>query len=395
MNQRRRVAIVNKIFWPEGTLIGEALLEVTKQLSPDFDVVVVAQSRQSINTKLSQLDEFKRVKFSTSKPISSRSSSLIVRGVDAIYFMLYVLISLVYHKPNLIYISTNPPVLVPLIVSLYARISGAKYLYHVQDIHPEAANIISPINKPLFNLLRYFDTVALRGASSIVTLTTQMTKNILLRGQVKSPIHLVNNPANIGNGLTENVTDTSIIYCGSLGRFQNISLLADSIESYLNKGGNLTFLFCGEGVFVSRIQALSKKFEHVKYIGPVSPSDAANLVASHKWALLPIDDRVTEYAFPSKASTYLSYGCNIFAISKEGSVISDWVATNKVGVTVAPNIADIESGLFQLETIFPSSHKIRNEHFQAIYSMQNFGASIVSLIRTMDKEKSSNSLEEI
>lgn len=388
MNKRKRVAVVNKIFWPEGTLIGEALLEVTRQLSIDCDVVVIAQSGQDIKSKLSQLDEFKEVKFSTCKPLSKRTSSLVLRGVDAMYFMLYVLISLVYHRPDLIYISTNPPVLVPFMVSLYARIFGAKYLYHVQDIHPEAANIISQINKPLFNLIRYFDTVALEGAASIVTLTNQMSKNILLRGNICSPIHLVHNPANVGTGAVESDTGTSLIYCGSLGRFQNIALLADSIDSYLSRGGALSFLFCGEGVFAARIEALANKFDRVRYIGPVSPSEAADLVASHKWALLPIEDRVTEYAFPSKASTYLSFGCNIFGITRNGSVVSDWITINQVGVAVEPNISDVVSGLFALERIFPTSLKLNTEQFRHTYSMQNFGTKIANLIRSMGNQDS-------
>ena len=52
----------------------------------------------------------------------------------------------------------------------------------------------------------------------------------------------------------------------------------------------------------------------VEYLGIISATDAAELINQHCWALLPIDDEVTKYAFPSKSSVYAlsGAGCWLF-----------------------------------------------------------------------------------
>lgn len=384
---KERVAIVNKIFWPDGTLIGEALLEISKQLSSDYEVIVVAQSKN--NLRQLQLAECNRKIFKavTCQPISDRSSVLVLRILDAIYYMCFALAALIINRPTYVYVSTNPPIFVPYVVSIYCRIVGAKYLYHIQDIHPEAADIVVPMSRIVFNCLRYIDTIVLRHATSIVTLTPRMQNSLIRRGGIVAPISIEDNPANsvvlpCGDALSRN----ELIYCGSLGRFQNIPLLVDAIEGYIRDGGKLSFLFCGDGVFASRVEALAKKFEGVKYLGPVTPREAAKLVAEHKWAILPTDDRVTEYAFPSKSSTYLVAGCNIFAISGKGGAISEWVARNQVGFVVEPTFSEIVSGLFKIESIYSESNKLETGKFKLIYSMRRFGESIANRIRDMHRQ---------
>ncbi|MCK7575639.1 MAG: hypothetical protein MZV65_06945 [Chromatiales bacterium] len=85
-------------------------------------------------------------------PIHPRA--ILMRSLDALIFMTWVLVSLIRSRPSKIYVATNPPIVVPFIVFLYSRVFRARYYYHVQDIHPEAANVVVPLHPWMFKLLQ-------------------------------------------------------------------------------------------------------------------------------------------------------------------------------------------------------------------------------------------------
>ena len=80
--------------------------------------------------------------------------------------MVWVGLCLLKTRPRHVYVSTDPPVLVPFIVMLYARLFGASYTYHLQDIHPEATNVVMPVNRVLFRILRWMDGAVMRRAAT-------------------------------------------------------------------------------------------------------------------------------------------------------------------------------------------------------------------------------------
>src|SRR5690554_3752764 len=80
--------------------------------------------------------------------------------------------------------------------------------------------------------------------------------------------------------------------------------------------------FAGGGVYAPKIEELAGKHSQVSYHGYVKPSSANRLVAEHRWAILPIDDEVTKYAFPSKSSSYLASGCRILAICGKDTAVA-------------------------------------------------------------------------
>ena len=57
-------------------------------------------------------------------------------------------------RPKNIYVSTDPPLVVPFVVSVFSKIMNIKYTYHLQDIHPEATNTIKKLNVYLFKFLK-------------------------------------------------------------------------------------------------------------------------------------------------------------------------------------------------------------------------------------------------
>jgi glycosyltransferase involved in cell wall biosynthesis len=241
-------------------------------------------------------------------------------------------------------------VLVPFIVFFYAKIFKADYFYHLQDIHPEAANIVMPINRFVLSFLRYLDNLTMKNAKCLITISEDMQNFIYNRSGSETPIALLDNPA-IDLGLTNTVNrDRDFIFIGNLGRLQRIPLLITSIKRYLEKNGSSNFTFVGGGVYSSQIQDLAQKFDAVEYLGKVSAQEAAEITSIHRWAILSINDEVTPLAFPSKSSSYVFSGCKILALCGNDTSVARWTVKHNLGLVALPNENSLVSCFFRLET---------------------------------------------
>lgn len=343
------LAIVNRSFWPQGQVIGEGLLQFAETVAKNNSVCVITQEEGNLSELLEREGRGKGVDIRSCKSYTSSGSSLIKRVTEACFFMLWTFFCLVRLRPANVYVSTNPPVVVPLIVALYCRLFKAKYVYHLQDIHPEAANIIVPLNSLLFRILKQLDNYTLRHAEAIITLSEDMKKYILKRSNTRCPIYFLDNPSYDLPSIAMAERNMDIIFCGNAGRLQRIPLLMTAIREYIQTGGKLDFTFAGAGVHHKDISFLADEYEQVSYLGVISATKAAELVGKHRWALLPIDNEVTRYAFPSKSSGYALSGTGVLAICGQYTSVSRWVDAHDIGITCEPEHNALVACLFSLE----------------------------------------------
>lgn len=132
----------------------------------------------------------------------------------------------------------------------------------------------------------------------------------------------------------------------------------NAIKEYLHKGGKLEFTFAGGGLYALDIKALAEAYEQVNYLGIVPASEAAHLVNQHRWALLPIDDDVTKYAFPSKTSGYALSGAGILAVCGAKTSVARWVDELKVGMVCEADHHALVNCFFSLEDKHDESYMV-------------------------------------
>jgi len=339
---RRDIAIINRSFWPIYPVIGEALLRFSEKLAGSYSVSVILQDHVGIRKHLAESERGEGVEFLPGKAWSNSSSGILVRALDSVYFMCWVIYALLRTRPKNVYVSTDPPVLVPFVVMLYARLFGARYVYHLQDIHPEAARVVMKVQPLVYRLLRWMDGITMRHAQALITITDEMAEEIRKRSRTKVPVYVISNPAvSFDEVISRTDRVQGMSFCGNAGRLQRIPLLVDAITQYLENGGKLKFAFAGGGVFAPEIKALAGRFSQVDYLGQVSATEAAQLNCDYEWALLPIEDEVTRYAFPSKSSSYVFSGAAVMAICGEQTSVSQWVSGNGLGVVVPPSVGSV------------------------------------------------------
>lgn len=350
MKQRKeKLLIINRSFWPIYPVIGEALLRFAERQAEDCEVGVVLQDHAGIRQKLTEHNRGQGVKFFPCKAWSISGSGIFRRIIDAVFFMCWVLMVLLWQRPTKVYVSTDPPVIVPFIVMLYSKLFGASYVYHLQDIHPEAANVVIPVNPLMYRFFRWLDSVTMRQASLLITITEEMAEEIKKRSSTQASVQILANPSVAFEGITVTDKQAGFTFCGNAGRLQRIPLLIDAISVYCEQGGKLPFVFAGGGVYSNPLEQLASRYSNVTYKGLISPTEAAQLNASYQWALLPIEDEVTRYAFPSKSSSYVYSGAFIVAVCDSQTSVAQWVIQHKLGEVVAPDVDALVKFFFSVE----------------------------------------------
>jgi len=348
--RRSDLAIINRSFWPVYPVIGEALLRFAESAAAQRSVSVIMQDHTGIRSQLARHGRGEGVDFYPCKAWTTSASGIARRVMDAAFFMVWVMGVLLWTRPRKVYVSTDPPVLVPFIVMLYSKLFRASYVYHLQDIHPEATNVVVSVNPLIYRSLRWIDGLVMRQASKLITITREMADEISTRSGTQADVFVLSNPAvSFGSVKPVSPKRRGFSFCGNAGRLQRIPLLVNAIERYLDAGGSLEFAFAGGGIFAPTLKKLADGYPQVRYDGQVSATDAAQLNSDYEWALLPIEDEVTRYAFPSKSSSYVFSGAFILAICGEQTSVAQWVTSNRLGVVVEPDIGALVSVFEKIE----------------------------------------------
>ena len=97
------------------------------------------------------------------------------------------------------------------------------------------------------------------------------------------------------------------------------------------------------------LEKLASEFRQVDHRGVVNATVAAEISASLTWALLPIEDKITKFAFPSKSSTYVTAGAQILGICGEDTSVARWIRHHDLGIVVEPKAEDIVAVFFEIE----------------------------------------------
>jgi glycosyltransferase involved in cell wall biosynthesis len=348
---KEKIAIISRSFWPENPAIGEALLLLSEALEKYAQPVVITEIKKDFHANLKAASRGDGVFFATLPSITNSSSGIFLRVLELLLFTMFVFLSLCWHRPSRVYVATNPPLFAPLVVRWYCQLFGKKFVYHLQDIHPEATHVVTGRSNWVTRLLQAIDVSTTLKADAVITLTGQMKGYIAKRVGKNIPIMLLTNPSvqdeQGSSDFQERVK--GFVYCGNAGRLQRIPLLLEAVEQYINENGELPFVFAGGGVYRSDIKNLARRYEQVTYLGILPGKEAAKLMRSYTIGLMPIEDEVTNYAFPSKSSSYAFSGCHTLAICGLETSVAQWVKGNRLGFVVEPYLAMIVNKFHYIE----------------------------------------------
>lgn len=289
---------------------------------------------------------------------------------------------------DVIVAATIPPVVNGLCALVAARLTGAMFVYHMQDIYPEVGVCGGLWSKSSFRyrFLKYTDSFVTRHADRCIVLSDDMKSTLLDRGVNKNRVVVIQNimlssndtgsSLNTINSNNKKESPFRIIFAGNLGRFQGLENIVEGFklfdERFSDKSA-IELLFLGDGVAREGLIEYANKHPRIEFRPFLPVADAQRCIEECDAGIVSLAPDIYRYAYPSKTMTYLGLGLPLFVVIEEHSNLAVDVVKYDLGVVAdrsPESIAEsLERLLAWLQT--PSADQKRIlEHYQNLYSTE-------------------------
>ena len=330
-----RVLLTHRYFVPDSSPYGMILRWIAKELAMEGHEVEVFTSLPSYGrdqSKTPRREQMGDVAVRRIWVLSEASRNPFLRVVNVLIYCISLFFYTLRTRADVVSAGSFPPVLAAWSSSLAARLSGARFIYHIQDIHPELSQFSGDrLGRGLpRRLLRWLDNQTLRRSDTIVTLSEDMAETLRTRGLGPLPIMVINNPALETDGkssapppeLVKPAGTIRVIFAGNLGRFQNLPLLAEGVAQCFDAHPELELMFLGDGVALPELKARWGTHRQVRFAPFLPFAQARGLIAEADVGLVSLNPNIYKVAYPSKIATYQNLGLKILALVEPESQLA-------------------------------------------------------------------------
>lgn len=347
-----KVLLVHRYFWPDSPPYASILRTVAEHLAKeghDVDVLTAQPSYggTASHDRAPSREQLGGVSILRAPLLSESKAQPVRRGINLALFAGQVFLRIVRNRNyDVVMAATTPPVFVALATNLAARITGARSIYHMQDIYPEvlSANNGEPLSAPL-RLLRKLDAFTTRSADRVVVLSTDMRDSLADRGHSVEHVRIINNfmpdkdhtawaGAVPAVASIEAASSFRVIFAGNLGNFQGLDQVVEAFHILHRRNADVHLLLLGDGAAETELrkQAAALIDDTVFFAGRVPQEVAEAEVASSDLALVTLNPGVIRTAFPSKTMTYLSSGTPVLAAVESESELARTLTSEGIGL---------------------------------------------------------------
>ncbi len=337
------ILVLHRYFWPQAYPYAQMLKDIVESLSSKHSVSVLTTD-SGTSTEKKQRKEWSTQQGITIDALSlgsEKRANIVKKATNALYFGVWLIYKLFTSKADVVMVATTPPVIIAMIVRWVSFLKRTKYIYHCQDIHPEAMRLAGNLKEGfLYKVLLSIDKKNINSAWKVITLSNDMKETLKERGCKTSHVNIINNFIfeNTDTINSNNKTNDKVqfLFAGSLGRLQNLPLLMDSIK-LLKHRKDIHFTFMGDG-FMYKEMSLYKEdhqLDNVELLGQRSLEEAVNAMKNADVGIVSIGNNITRVAYPSKTMMYLGNGLPVLALVDKGTELYDFINEKNIGIAMA------------------------------------------------------------
>jgi colanic acid biosynthesis glycosyl transferase WcaI len=241
----------------------------------------------------------------------------------------------------------SPPLLLGLFAALVGAIKRSPFLFHIQDLQPDAALGLGMLKPGLVARALYaLETVAYRTAAVVSGITGSMIDAFATKGvPVERRAYLPNSVS-----LCDEKEDRSheclrqtlglaadsfiALYSGNLGVKQGLATLVQAAP--LSTGSSIQLVICGDGAerHALRETVERERFTNVHLL-PLQPKARYEaMLASADLCVITQQKGTGKLFFPSKLLTTLAHGKPVLAVADADSDLATAVAEARCGYVV-------------------------------------------------------------
>lgn len=242
-----------------------------------------------------------------------------------------------------------PPLPLGLAAAFYKSISGAEFLYHIQDLQVDAAKELNMISsEKLLNTLFKVESFILKKADRISTISKGIQKKVQLK--TDKEIHLFPNWTNADLFFPINNSDVIkeaygfkpdvplILYSGAIGEKQGLENVLYTAKKLQEEEKIIQFVICGTGPYKTELEqrAAELNLNNVCFL-PLQANKDLNVFLNIADVHLIIQKAgVANLVMPSKLSNICSVGGLAVVTAEAGSALYDVVTNNNIGLVCPP-----------------------------------------------------------
>jgi glycosyltransferase involved in cell wall biosynthesis len=376
-----RITILHRYFWPQNYPYALMLRDISESLAEAGHHVSVLTTQQGSNEEKHQREDWSS---GVGIPVdalvlgSEKRKGLLRKALNAVYFGLWIFFRLLTGRQDMVMVATTPPVVVAALVRWCASLRGFRYVYHCQDIHPEAMLINGHVGKGwAYRRLLALDKKNVESAWRVITLSQDMCDTFHRRGNRTDHVRVINNFVFEGG---EALNDSSgsggrlcFLFAGSLGRLQNLELLIDSLRPFRDDP-RVEFVFMGDGVLLNRLRERKEQLglANVEFTGQRPVEEAVKAMQAADVGIVSLSQGICQVAYPSKSVMYLGNGLPVLALVDESTELARFINENYLGLAVSPSSADDVSQAIERMITMCLDSPVSRAHVRAL-AKQNFG----------------------
>ena len=357
--QRPRVLLVNRCYWPDAEATGQLLTDLCESLSESFDVSVLCgqpNSNPTGTTFLRQGTEQRggvtihRLAHSTfdKRHPAGRMANLVSFTHAARRWLRRA-------PPYDVLVSETDPFLLPLVVAPHAQRTGAAFIAYLQDIYPDIAVRLGQAKEGWITrqirrrLRRAYDT-----AAAIVVLSPAMQQQLAGWGLRNDHFHVIPNwvdctavvpePKNNRFRSEHGLDDALVVmHSGNMGLSQDLETLIDASRQPAFPDNGVVALV-GEGARREALIAYADRHcdarcGRVRFFPYQRRERLSECLSAADIQVVSVSPTIGGCLMPSKLYGILASGTPTLAIAAADSDVANLVREYQVGRVVPPGDA--------------------------------------------------------
>jgi len=257
-----------------------------------------------------------------------------------------------------VFVIVSPPLLLGTAAWFVGKLKGAPFVFHVQDLQPDAAIGLGILKAGLFTRALYrLEAFAYKHALRVAGISEEILeafrhkgvpehKLILFPNAVALPDRAEIPPAGrfrAKHGFAPN--EFLAIYAGNLGIKQGLHLLLDA-AGLLRSDKNIRIVIAGEGAVREMLEqdAHERGLTNLSILPLQFGSNYKELLVDADVSLITQQSGSGNAFFPSKLLITLAYSSPVVTVSNEGSALARVVAEGRFGRNILPGKAELLAG---------------------------------------------------
>src|SRR3954470_14066513 len=253
-----------------------------------------------------------------------------------------------------VYLVVSPPLVLGTVAWFVSLIRGAPFIFHVQDLQPDAAVGLGMLREGWFTRgLYWLEAFAYRQALPVSGISPEILEAFRRKGVPEAKLILYPNSVELPpespipkrglfrkkHGFAED--ELLALYAGNLGVKQGLEILFDAAER-VPADSKVRIVLCGDGAERAALEkkVRNRRLTNVRMLPLQRGTDYQELLVDADVSLVTQQSGSGNAFFPSKVLVTLAHFSPVVTVADKGSALADAVDAGGFGVNVPPGKAD-------------------------------------------------------